>query len=117
MAYLISLYEIKTQNQMKTTDAYAFGEPAFELHERTIARLKTLSREPTCQVTYPTLAASYTSSSFNEADTGLICNLVLESSILCDFLPQPYSVICKLATLTLRSTCIILINRERSVLW
>jgi hypothetical protein len=130
---LLSLYKMK----MKVTSAFngAFdSETNFnDLHERVIAKLKTLafqgapiiSQNDPGLISSPTIlekadfAVSYAFNSFRKAQANLNCELISEVSIFCDFLPRPFSGICKLAVLGFKKvTCKVLTNRERNVmLW
>jgi hypothetical protein len=140
---LLSLYKMK----MKVTSAFngAFdSETNFnDLHERVIAKLKTLAFQgapiisqndpglissPTilekadsmklpCQTTSSTFAVSY-ANSFKEAQADLNCELISEVLVFCDFLPRPFSGICKAVLGFKKVTCKVLTNRERNVmLW
>jgi hypothetical protein len=135
---LSGLYEMK----MKATSAFngAFDSETNlnDLHERVIAKLRTLAFQgapiisqndpglissPTilekagsmkrpCQTTSSTFAVSYAFNSFREAQANLNCKLISEVSVFCDFLPRPFSVICKLTVLASKSTCEILTKKE-----
>jgi len=132
---LLGLYKMK----MKATSAFngAFdSETNFnDLHERVIAKLRTLafqgapiisqnSQNDPGLISSPTIlekadfAVSYAFNSFRKAQANLNCELISEVSVFCDFLPRPFSGICKAVFGFKKVTCKVLTNRERNVmLW